>query len=77
MNEMMANFLVIASRCRINIIVSGGTGSGKTTLLNAMSQYINEDERVLTLEDAAELRLQQPHVVRLETRMAGSETRGW
>ncbi|HDV8761899.1 TPA: CpaF family protein [Raoultella ornithinolytica] len=76
MNEMMANFLVIASRCRINIIVSGGTGSGKTTLLNAMSQYINEDERVLTLEDAAELRLQQPHVVRLETRMAGSENQG-
>lgn len=75
-NEMMANFLVIASRCRINIIVSGGTGSGKTTLLNAMSQYISEDERVLTLEDAAELRLQQPHVVRLETRMAGSESQG-
>lgn len=75
-NEMMANFLVIASRCRINIIVSGGTGSGKTTLLNAMSQYISEDERVLTLEDAAELRLQQPHVVRLETRMAGSERQG-
>lgn len=76
MNEMMANFLVIASRCRVNIIVSGGTGSGKTTLLNAMSQYINEDERVLTLEDAAELRLQQPHVVRLETRMTGSENQG-
>lgn len=47
MNEMMANFLVIASRCRINIIVSGGTGSGKTTLLNAMSQYINEDDGYL------------------------------
>ena len=76
MNEMMGNFLVIASRCRVNIIVSGGTGSGKTTLLNAMSQYIGEDERVLTLEDAAELRLQQPHVVRLETRMAGSENQG-
>ena len=53
MNELMANFLVIASRCRINIIVSGGTGSGKTTLLNAMSQYIGENELVLTLEDAA------------------------
>lgn len=76
MNDMMANFLVIASRCRVNIIVSGGTGSGKTTLLNAMSQYIGEDERVLTLEDAAELRLQQPHVVRLETRMAGAESQG-
>ena len=67
MNEMMANFLVIASRCRVNIIVSGGTGSGKTTLLNAMSQYVDETERVLTLEDAAELRLQQAHVLRLET----------
>ena len=76
MNEMMGNFLVIASRCRVNIIVSGGTGSGKTTLLNAMSQYIGEDERVLTLEDAAELRLQQPHVVRLEAGMAGSENQG-
>jgi len=76
MNEMMGNFLVIASRCRVNIVVSGGTGSGKTTLLNAMSQYIGEDERVLTLEDAAELRLQQPHVVRLETRMASSENQG-
>jgi len=76
MSEAMANFLVIASRCRVNIIVSGGTGSGKTTLLNALSQYIGEDERVLTLEDAAELKLQQPHVVRLETRMAGSENQG-
>lgn len=76
MSEMMANFLVLASRCRVNIIVSGGTGSGKTTLLNAMSQYIGEKERVLTLEDAAELRLQQPHVVRLETRMAGYENQG-
>ncbi len=76
MNEMMANFLVIASRCRVNIIVSGGTGSGKTTLLNAMSHYIDAGERVLTLEDAAELRLQQPHVVRLETRMAGAENQG-
>lgn len=75
-NEMMANFLVIASRCRVNIIVSGGTGSGKTTLLNALSQYIGESERVITLEDAAELRLIQPHVVRLETRMASAESRG-
>lgn len=75
-NEMMANFLVIASRCRVNIIVSGGTGSGKTTLLNAMSQYVDESERVLTLEDAAELRLQQAHVLRLETRLAGAESQG-
>lgn len=76
MDEMMANFLVIASRCRANIIVSGGTGSGKTTLLNALSQYIGEDERVITMEDAAELRLVQPHVVRMETRMAGVEDNG-
>lgn len=76
LNEMMANFLVIASRCRLNMIISGGTGSGKTTLLSAMSQYISNDERVVTIEDAAELRLLQPHVVRLETRMAGYEDKG-
>lgn len=72
----MANFLIIAARSRVNIIVSGGTGSGKTTLLNALSSYISHDERVLTLEDTAELRLDQPHVVRLETRMAGAENTG-
>ncbi|MEG0405509.1 MAG: CpaF family protein [Acinetobacter sp.] len=76
LSEKMANFLVIASRCRLNIIVSGGTGSGKTTLLNALSQYISTDERIVTIEDAAELRLLQPHVVRLETRMAGYEDKG-
>lgn len=76
MSSDMANFLLIAARCRINIIISGGTGSGKTTLLNALSQYISENERILTLEDAAELRLMQPHVVRLETRMAGVENTG-
>ncbi|MDG6882638.1 Type IV secretion system protein virB11 [Phocoenobacter uteri] len=76
MTRQMANFLIIAARSRVNIIVSGGTGSGKTTLLNALSGYISEDERVITLEDTAELRLDQPHVVRLETRVAGVENTG-
>jgi pilus assembly protein CpaF len=64
----LAEFLRICGKCRLNILISGGTGSGKTTLLNAISQSISEDERVVTIEDAAELQLQQPHVVRLETR---------
>lgn len=72
----MARVLMIAARCRLNILISGGTGSGKTTLLNALSQYIEDDERVITIEDAAELRLQQPHVVRLETRTASMENTG-
>ncbi|KND82525.1 CpaF family protein [Aggregatibacter actinomycetemcomitans] len=76
MTRDMANFLIIAARSRVNIIVSGGTGSGKTTLLNALSNYISHTERVITLEDTAELRLEQPHVVRLETRLAGVEHTG-
>ncbi|MBN6065608.1 CpaF family protein [Aggregatibacter actinomycetemcomitans] len=76
MTREMANFLIIAARSRVNIIVSGGTGSGKTTLLNALSNYISHSERVITLEDTAELRLEQPHVVRLETRLAGVERTG-
>jgi pilus assembly protein CpaF len=64
----LARLLVIAARTRLNILISGGTGSGKTTLLNAVSQYIHGDERVITVEDAVELRLQQPHVVQMETR---------
>ncbi|CND10381.1 CpaF family protein [Yersinia intermedia] len=76
MSSDMANFLIIAASCRVNIIISGGTGSGKTTLLNALSKYISENERVITLEDAAELNLEQPHVVRMETRLAGLENTG-
>ena len=76
MNPAVARLLEIASRCRLNILVSGGTGSGKTTLLNALSRMIGHDERVITIEDAAELQLQQPHVVRLETRTANLEGRG-
>ena len=68
MSPTLAEFLKIVMKCRLNIIISGGTGSGKTTLLNAMSQHITMDERIVTIEDAAELKLQQPHVVRLETK---------
>lgn len=72
----MATLLRIAARCRLNLIVSGGTGSGKTTMLNALSGMIDNGERVVTIEDAAELRMQQPHVVRLETRPANLEGNG-
>jgi pilus assembly protein CpaF len=72
----MAKFLSAAITARINLIISGGTGSGKTTLLNSLSTFIPEDERVATIEDAAELRLQQPHVVRMETRPANIEGEG-
>jgi pilus assembly protein CpaF len=76
LSQEMATVLKIASRCRLNIIISGGTGSGKTTLLNALSQLIDPGERIVTIEDAAELQLQQPHVVRLETRPANMEGHG-
>jgi pilus assembly protein CpaF len=72
----VARVLEIAGKARLNVIISGGTGSGKTTMMNAMSRLIDESERVLTVEDAAELQLQQPHVVRLETRPASLEGRG-
>jgi pilus assembly protein CpaF len=68
--------LEIVSRCRCNILISGGTGSGKTTLLNCLTGHISPDERVVTCEDAAELQLQQPHVVRLETRPPNLEGEG-
>ena len=76
MSVQMATILRIAARSRCNIIISGGTGSGKTTLLNALSQMIDHGERVVTIEDAAELQLQQPHVVRLERRPANLEGDG-
>jgi pilus assembly protein CpaF len=72
----MATLLKIAARCRLNILISGGTGSGKTTLLNALSRLIDPTERTVTIEDAAELQLQQPHVVRLETRPPNLEGTG-
>ena len=68
--------LKVLGRCRVNTIVSGGTGSGKTTLLNCLTQFIDDDERIITCEDAAELQLQQPHVVRLETRPPNIEGEG-
>jgi pilus assembly protein CpaF len=73
LSNEMACVLQIAARSRLNILISGGTGSGKTTLLNAISQYIDRDERVITIEDAVELQLQQPHVVQMETRSANIE----
>jgi len=71
-----ARVLAVIGRSRCNIIISGGTGSGKTTLLNCLTAYIDVDERVITCEDAAELQLQQPHVVRLETRPPNLEGQG-
>ena len=75
-SEQMATVMKIAARSRLNILISGGTGSGKTTLLNALSQLIDVGDRIVTIEDAAELQLQQPHVVRLETRPANLEGEG-
>jgi pilus assembly protein CpaF len=71
-----SEILRIVGRARVNTLVSGGTGSGKTTLLNCLTQFIDDDERIITCEDAAELQLQQPHVVRLETRPPNLEGEG-
>jgi pilus assembly protein CpaF len=76
LSKQLEEFLQIASKSRLNTIVTGGTGSGKTTLLNALSQQIDPRERIVTIEDSAELRLQQPHVVRLESRPANIESKG-
>ena len=71
-----AEILKVIGRCRVNTVISGGTGSGKTTLLNTLTRFIEHSERVITCEDAAELQLQQPHVVRLETRPPNLEGEG-
>jgi pilus assembly protein CpaF len=75
-SEELGRALAIAARCRLNIIISGGTGSGKTTLLDALSRMIDPTERIITIEDSAELQLQQPHVLQLETRPANIEGLG-
>ena len=76
MNREMAEFLRACVRSRLNVLVSGGTGSGKTTTLNVISSFIPDDERIITIEDAAELQLHQEHVVTLESRPANVEGRG-
>ena len=72
----IADMLEMCVNARLNVLISGGTGAGKTTLLNALSAYISEEQRIVTIEDSAELQLQQPHVVRLETRPPNIEGRG-
>ena len=76
LTQPMLDFLKACVHCRLNIIVSGGTGAGKTTLLNILSSFISDKERIITIEDAAELTLRQRHVVRLETRPANIEGKG-
>lgn len=76
LNAAMASFLKACVEGRLNVVVSGGTGSGKTTTLNVLSSFVPKDERIVTIEDAAELQLSQPHVVRLETRPPNTEGRG-
>ncbi|OGW80841.1 MAG: hypothetical protein A2Z83_06135 [Omnitrophica bacterium GWA2_52_8] len=76
MNSQIVDFLKAAVENKLNVVISGGTGSGKTTLLNVVSRFIPDGERIITIEDAAELQLQQPHVVRLETRPPNVEGKG-
>ena len=76
LREEMAVFIEACVQCKLNVLISGGTGTGKTTFLNALSRWIPAGERVVTIEDAAELQLQQPHVVRLETRPPNIEGKG-
>jgi pilus assembly protein CpaF len=76
LSESLVDLLRAVVKARLNVVISGGTGSGKTTLLNVMSGFIPENERIVTIEDSAELQLRQPHVVRLETRQANIEGRG-
>jgi pilus assembly protein CpaF len=76
LTEEFATVVGAAVRGRLNVLVSGGTGAGKTTMLNLLSSFIPEDERIVTIEDSAELQLRQPHVVRLETRPANIEGKG-
>jgi pilus assembly protein CpaF len=76
MTDQVAEFLRVCVRGRLNVLISGGTGSGKTTTLNVLSSFVPEDERIVTIEDAAELQLAQDHVVRMESRAANIEGRG-
>ncbi|MBV9924949.1 MAG: CpaF family protein [Acidobacteria bacterium] len=76
LTKEMAEMFEMCVKARLNVLISGGTGAGKTTLLNALSSYIPDDQRIVTIEDSAELQLQQPHVVRLETRPPNIEGKG-
>ena len=76
LNQQMAEFIRACVLAHLNIVISGGTGSGKTTLLNVLSSFIPEEERIITIEDAAELQLQQDHVLRMETKVANTDGRG-